>query len=79
MKTIDRQLGGTTPLDLVINLDQTENVNLVENTVTNSNSKLEEEEEEEFDEFEEEFEENLVPDGCTYELKYYEGCPAHSS
>ena len=29
--------------------------------------------------FEEEFEENLVPDGGTYELKYYEGCPAHSS
>ena len=29
--------------------------------------------------FEEEFEESLVPEGCTYEIKYYEGCPAHSS
>ena len=28
--------------------------------------------------FEEDFEESLVPEGCTYEMKYYEGCPAHS-
>jgi hypothetical protein len=27
--------------------------------------------------FEEDFTEDLVPDGCTYEIKYYEGCPAH--
>ena len=29
--------------------------------------------------FEEEFSEDLVPKGCTYEMKYYQGCPAHSS
>ena len=28
--------------------------------------------------FEEDFEESFVPAGCTYEMKYYEGCPAHS-
>ena len=28
--------------------------------------------------FEEDFTEDLVPDDCTYEIKYYEGCPAHS-
>ena len=28
--------------------------------------------------FEEDFEESFVPEGCTYEMKYYEGCPAHS-
>ena len=27
--------------------------------------------------FEEDFTEDLVPDGCSYEIKYYEGCPAH--
>ena len=58
MKTIDRQLGGTTPLDLVVTLNQNENDILVENIEKNYNSKLDEEEEEEFDEFEEEFEEN---------------------
>ena len=29
--------------------------------------------------FEEEFSERLVPEGGTYEMKYYQGCPAHSS
>ena len=29
--------------------------------------------------FEEDFDEKLLPKGFTYELKYYEGCPAHSS
>ena len=29
--------------------------------------------------FEEEFSEELVPEGGTYEMKYYQGCPAHSS
>ena len=58
MKTIDRQLGGTTPLDLVVTLNQNENDFLVENIEKNNNSNLEEEEEEEFDEFEAEFEEN---------------------
>jgi hypothetical protein len=29
--------------------------------------------------FEEEFTEDLVPKGGTYEMKYYQGCPAHSS
>jgi hypothetical protein len=29
--------------------------------------------------FEEDFSEKLVPDGGTYEIKYYKGCPAHSS
>ena len=29
--------------------------------------------------FEDEFREDLVPDGGAYEMKYYEGCPAHSS
>tara|TARA_A100001201_G_scaffold56561_2_gene54893 strand:+ start:1702 stop:2730 length:1029 start_codon:yes stop_codon:yes gene_type:complete len=28
---------------------------------------------------EEDFEESLVPEDCTYEIKYYEGCPAHNS
>tara|TARA_Y100000004_G_scaffold152057_1_gene175018 strand:+ start:203 stop:1228 length:1026 start_codon:yes stop_codon:yes gene_type:complete len=28
--------------------------------------------------FEEDFTEDLVPEDCTYEIKYYEGCPAHS-
>ena len=28
---------------------------------------------------EEEFSEGLVPEGGTYEMKYYQGCPAHSS
>lgn len=28
--------------------------------------------------FEEDFQEKFVPKGCTYEIKYYEGCPAHS-
>ena len=29
--------------------------------------------------FEEDFSENLVPEGGGYEMRYYEGCPAHSS
>ena len=29
--------------------------------------------------FEEEFKEDLVPKGGSYEMKYYQGCPAHSS
>ena len=29
--------------------------------------------------FEKDFSEKLVPDGGTYEIKYYKGCPAHSS
>jgi len=29
--------------------------------------------------FEEDFSEEFVPEGCTYEIKYYEGCPAHCS
>ena len=28
---------------------------------------------------EDDFEESLVPEGGAYEMKYYEGCPAHSS
>ena len=29
--------------------------------------------------FEEDFTEKLVPEGGGYEMKYYQGCPAHSS
>ena len=29
--------------------------------------------------FEEEFSESLIPEGGSYELRYYKGCPAHSS
>jgi hypothetical protein len=29
--------------------------------------------------FEDEFTEELVPEGGGYEMKYYQGCPAHSS
>ena len=58
MKTIDRQLGGTTPLDVVVNLDEDENDNLDEEMENSSNSKLEQEDEDEFDEFEEEFEQS---------------------
>jgi len=29
--------------------------------------------------FEEDFSEDLVPEGCTYEMRYYKGCPAHCS
>ena len=29
--------------------------------------------------FEDEFSEDLVPQGGGYEMKYYQGCPAHSS
>jgi len=29
--------------------------------------------------FEEEFSEDIVPEGCTYEMQYYRGCPAHCS
>ena len=27
--------------------------------------------------FEEDFDESVVPEGCSYEIKFYEGCPAH--
>ena len=29
--------------------------------------------------FEEDFSEDLVPEGCKYEMRYYKGCPAHCS
>ena len=29
--------------------------------------------------FEDEFSVELVPEGCSYEMMYYQGCPAHSS
>lgn len=29
--------------------------------------------------FEEEFSEDTVPEGCTYEMRYYKGCPSHCS
>jgi hypothetical protein len=29
--------------------------------------------------FEDDFDEQKVPSGCTYEIKYYAGCPAHCS
>jgi len=58
MKMIDRQLGGTTPLDLVVNLDDDEHKKFDENVEDNVDSKLEEDEEDEFDEFEEEFQES---------------------
>ena len=29
--------------------------------------------------FEDEFSEDLVPEDCSYEMMYYQGCPAHSS
>jgi len=29
--------------------------------------------------FEEDFSEDIVPEGCTYEIQYYKGCPSHCS
>ena len=56
MKVIDQQLGGTTPLDLVVNLEQSEEEVRKEEEEVNADSEIEDEEE--FDEFEEEFEES---------------------
>ncbi len=56
MKLIDQQLGGTTPLDLIVNLEQSEDE--FQQTEQDSNAEVEVEDEEEFDEFEEEFEES---------------------
>ena len=56
MKLIDQQLGGTTPLDLIVNLEQSEDE--FQQTEQDSNAEVEVEDEEEFDAFEEEFEES---------------------
>ena len=53
---IDQQLGGTTPLDLVVNLEQSKDEVQKEDEEVNADSEIEDEEE--FDEFEEEFEES---------------------
>ncbi|MDP7622381.1 MAG: VacJ family lipoprotein, partial [SAR324 cluster bacterium] len=53
MKVIDQQLGGTTPLDLVVNLEQSKDEVQKEDEEVNADSEIEDEEE--FDEFEEEF------------------------
>ncbi len=52
MKTIDQQLGGTTPLDIIIDLDK--NDDAVEQAAVEESA---DEEDDEMDEFEEEFEE----------------------
>ena len=54
MKLIDQQLGGTTPLDLIVNLEQSEDE--FQQTEQDSNAEVEVEDEEEFDAFEEVFE-----------------------
>ena len=56
MKLIDQELGGTTPLDIVINLEQNEDAVQPAEQQDKAQAKLEDEEE--FDSFEEEFEEN---------------------
>ena len=56
MKLIDQQLGGTTPLDLIVNLEQSEDE--FQQTEQEYNAEAEVEDEEEFDAFEEEFEES---------------------
>jgi len=56
MKMIDRELGGTTPLDLVVNLEQ--GIDDVQKEDQEVNADTEIEDEDEFDEFEEEFEES---------------------
>lgn len=56
MKLIDQQLGGTTPLDLVVNLEQSEEE--VQQANTEVKVEVELEDEDEFDAFEEEFEES---------------------
>ena len=55
MKVIDQQLGGTTPLDLVVELDESVEETLPVKKDTKPEAELEDEEE--FDSFEEEFEE----------------------
>ena len=55
MKVIDQQLGGTTPLDLVVDLELTEDA--VPQAEQEVKAEAELEDEEEFDAFEEEFEE----------------------
>ena len=56
MKLIDQQLGGTTPLDLIVNLEQSEDE--FQQTEQENKADAEVEDEEEFDAFEEEFEES---------------------
>jgi predicted RND superfamily exporter protein len=55
MKLIDQQLGGTTPLDVVINLELSEDD--VQTVAQENKDQVKLEDEEEFDSFEEEFEE----------------------
>ena len=56
MKTIDQQLGGTTSLDVVINLEQSEDDSQIATTEEKTEVKIEDEEE--FDAFEDEFDES---------------------
>ena len=55
MKVIDQQLGGTTPLDLVVILMRVKKKHCRSRKIVNAEAELEDEEE--FDSFEEEFEE----------------------
>ena len=56
MKVIDQQLGGTTPLDLIVQLEKSETDTPQQETESTEVEELEDEEE--FDSFEEEFEES---------------------
>ena len=56
MKVIDQQLGGTTPLDLIVQLEKSETDTSQQETESTDVEELEDEEE--FDSFEEEFEES---------------------
>jgi len=56
MKVIDQQLGGTTPLDLIVQLEKSEDDTPQEEAESTNVEELEDEEE--FDSFEEEFEES---------------------
>ena len=56
MKVIDQQLGGTTPLDLIVQLDQSEDDTPQQEAESTDVEELDDEEE--FDSFEEEFEES---------------------
>ncbi len=56
MKVIDQQLGGTTPLDLIVQLEKSEADSTQQEEESTANEELEDEEE--FDSFEEEFEES---------------------
>ncbi len=56
MKVIDQQLGGTTPLDLIVQLEKSETDTPQQETESTDVEELEDEEE--FDSFEEEFEES---------------------